>query len=224
MDGQMTRRERNNFRRRQKLLASARALFDAQGFEQTTMIQMAKSAGVALRTVYNFFPTKLDVLGELLLTEAEARMTAASAAQGPLPASPHASLLRLLEMQVEVVTTFSREEGRLFSAHAISVGGSTPAGRSYGLVDKMFHLEILKLLQKAFGKRGTLPRGINIEAMARLVFNAINGAYFQWLSDDTMTKNQFLALIREHVNILLPAPPKSKVNARTASRTATKRG
>src|SRR3546814_14798278 len=70
----MSRREENYERRRGKILSSARELFDRQGYEATTVGQIAKASNSALRTVYNVFPAKIDILAALIATEATSRL------------------------------------------------------------------------------------------------------------------------------------------------------
>jgi len=58
--------ERRKAMTRTKLLAAARSLFASQGFEQTTIRDIAAEADIALGGFYNYFPTKDDVLAALL--------------------------------------------------------------------------------------------------------------------------------------------------------------
>ena len=60
------RNERRKALTRAKLLAGARHLFASQGFEQTTIRDIAAEADIALGGFYNYFPTKDDVLAALL--------------------------------------------------------------------------------------------------------------------------------------------------------------
>jgi AcrR family transcriptional regulator len=46
---------------RDAILASARTLFERQGYAQSTMSQIARQAGVAPATLYVYFPSKLKV-------------------------------------------------------------------------------------------------------------------------------------------------------------------
>ena len=64
------RREQNRRDRRQALIASARALFDARGFEAVTIEEITARAGVSKRTFFRYFPTKEDVV----FPEHEARL------------------------------------------------------------------------------------------------------------------------------------------------------
>lgn len=54
------RRERQRARMRERLTAAALELFAAQGFEETTIDQVAERADVARQTVLNHFPRKVD--------------------------------------------------------------------------------------------------------------------------------------------------------------------
>lgn len=52
-------------RRRQEILEAALRLFNARGFDNTTVGDIAKAAGAATGTVYLYFPSKEDVLAGL---------------------------------------------------------------------------------------------------------------------------------------------------------------
>ncbi|MFI6732287.1 TetR/AcrR family transcriptional regulator [Nonomuraea sp. NPDC050451] len=57
-----SRRERKKRQTRQLLVGTALRLFAEQGYEQTTVAQIAAAADVATKTFFNYFPTKEDVL------------------------------------------------------------------------------------------------------------------------------------------------------------------
>ncbi|MEV4114573.1 TetR family transcriptional regulator [Nonomuraea sp. NPDC049695] len=57
-----SRRERKKRQTRQLLVSTALRLFAEQGYEQTTVAQIAAAADVATKTFFNYFPTKEDVL------------------------------------------------------------------------------------------------------------------------------------------------------------------
>ena len=59
----MGRREANKRATREALQRAARALFDAQGFDATSVREIAARAGVGERTFYRYFETKDDLIG-----------------------------------------------------------------------------------------------------------------------------------------------------------------
>jgi len=55
-------RERKKQRTREHLIETARRLFAARGFEQVSVVEIAREAKVAPATVFNYFPTKEDLV------------------------------------------------------------------------------------------------------------------------------------------------------------------
>jgi AcrR family transcriptional regulator len=69
------RRERRRLAMRSRILESAVARFQEQGYEATTVAQICEGADVAYGTFFNHFPSKLDLLREIV-DEGQARMAA----------------------------------------------------------------------------------------------------------------------------------------------------
>ena len=66
------RRERKKQQTRSHIAATARRLFLERGFERVTVAEVARAADVAEKTVFNYFPTKEDlVYGRMESFEAE---------------------------------------------------------------------------------------------------------------------------------------------------------
>lgn len=58
----LTKRESNKINCREKLLKVSRRLFTKNGYDKTTMDDIAEKAGVSKATVYNYFPNKESLL------------------------------------------------------------------------------------------------------------------------------------------------------------------
>ncbi|RMF85315.1 MAG: TetR/AcrR family transcriptional regulator, partial [Planctomycetota bacterium] len=79
------RREREQQRHRSEILTAARELFARQGYEKTTMAQIAEHAEFAVGTLYKFFRDKRSLYRALILEtvrEFEQALTAALDAPG----------------------------------------------------------------------------------------------------------------------------------------------
>ena len=62
MDGDLGLRERKKLRTRQLIAETARRLFAERGFEAVTVAEVARAAECSEGTVFNYFPTKEDLV------------------------------------------------------------------------------------------------------------------------------------------------------------------
>lgn len=65
----MNRFERKKEETRQKIVDIAMNLFKRQGFESTTLDQIAEEVDVAKKTIYNYFPNKEDIVIDYIQRE-----------------------------------------------------------------------------------------------------------------------------------------------------------
>lgn len=63
---EVTRRERKKEATKSNILQTAIKLFEKQGFDATTMNQIAEEADVAMGTLYNYFASKEAFIGEYI--------------------------------------------------------------------------------------------------------------------------------------------------------------
>jgi len=69
----MSLRDRKRARTRQALVDAATELFESQGYDETTVADIAAAAEIGTRTFFSYFPTK----EELVFPESDARVRAA---------------------------------------------------------------------------------------------------------------------------------------------------
>jgi len=62
MAAELGLRERKKERTRQLLSETARRLFSERGFEQVSIAEIAREAEVSEQTVFNYFPSKEDLV------------------------------------------------------------------------------------------------------------------------------------------------------------------
>jgi AcrR family transcriptional regulator len=61
----MSKRQQNRSDQRARILDAARGLFADRGFDDVTMSEIAGKAGVARATVFNYFPSKVGLVGAI---------------------------------------------------------------------------------------------------------------------------------------------------------------
>jgi AcrR family transcriptional regulator len=79
----------DKLRRREEIMAAAKKVFARNGFHVTTIADIAKEAGLAYGSVYQYFDSKDDLFCELMSAEGDAlraRVAVALAAAGASPA------------------------------------------------------------------------------------------------------------------------------------------
>jgi AcrR family transcriptional regulator len=64
-DEMPSRRERRRLEIRDRIVQTASELFETEGYEATTVTEIARRADIAYGTFFNHFPSKLDLLREL---------------------------------------------------------------------------------------------------------------------------------------------------------------
>jgi AcrR family transcriptional regulator len=91
MDESLSRRERKKQETRQRLMEAALRLFRDQGYDATTVEQIARAADIAKGTFFNYFETKEAILPALAEWRFQKLQEALTAEQGA-PASPVARI------------------------------------------------------------------------------------------------------------------------------------
>ncbi len=109
--------------RRKELIDAARELFLEQGYEQTTMNNIAQRAGVAQGTFYIYFSSKQDVLMAIMqeLLEAVCGTILRLAERTDLPAPA------VLRLAMEECLTVVNQEARLVEALYLKANYSLPS-------------------------------------------------------------------------------------------------
>ena len=167
-DGAMSRWEPNTSER---LLGAALALYRENGYDQTTVAEIAERAGLTQRTFFRYFRDKREVLfaGQGRLLE----VYAAAIAAAPEPATPLDMVSAALQAGAPVF-----EERREFGRQRQAVIGSHP---------ELQEREELKRAATAAAMTGALhQRGVAEPAAslaAEVAVIAFKTAFGRWISD-----------------------------------------
>jgi AcrR family transcriptional regulator len=153
---------------RDRLIAAARELFGARGYDGTSIEAVLESAGVARGALYHHFPTKealFDaVLDQVVADVAEAVADAARAAPDPV-ASLRAGCTEWLRMALDPAV----QRIALLDPPAV-VGWSR-----WREIDEQHTLGGLRTSLELIAIEGRLPAG-NVDLLAHMVLAAVNEA------------------------------------------------
>ena len=166
MNDQESLRERKKARTRASLRVHALRLFREQGYQATTVEQIAAAAEVSPSTFFRYFPTKEDVV---IQDDMDARLFAAFARQ-PASLSTIAALRASLR---EVAASFTPEEmEQLREAFALQV--TVPEIRAHILDDTA---RMMGLMTEALAKRtGHAPDDLVVRTFAGAMFGVMQSA------------------------------------------------
>ena len=165
------RRERNKQRVKERLYASALALFTEQGYDQTSIDEIAERADVARGTFFNYFQRKEDLIsawGEERRTKLLARLSQEEPMHG---SGPIAQLQRCME----ILGRINEEERELTSA---MLTAWVRAGRP--LIEEPYVGRIFAEIVAAGCRDGQLTADLSAEQVGNVLRDVYLGALYRW--------------------------------------------
>ena len=171
----MSLRDRKRARTRQALVDAATELFESQGYDETTVADIAAAAEIGTRTFFSYFPTK----EELVFPESDARVRAAvdAIATRDQHERPAEVLLRALRL----IGEDSDEMASRLAALRMRLIQTVPAVRGRALqVQVAAQREIARHLAAAFPDE---LDEVNAAALTGAFVGAITGALQVLLED-----------------------------------------
>ena len=108
------RRAKNKEATRQRIVNAALHLFEARGFEATTTRQIARRAGVAEGTVFNYFETKEDIALHFFEREVDEAVAAVRAKTSLRKAPLEEKLFALVQTQIDYLAPYEKFIGAAF--------------------------------------------------------------------------------------------------------------
>jgi AcrR family transcriptional regulator len=141
----MSLRDRKRARTRQALVDAATELFESQGYDETTVADIAAAAEIGTRTFFSYFPTK----EELVFPESDARVRAAVDAIATR--DPHERPAEVLLRALRLIGEDSDEMASRLAALRMRLIQTVPAVRGRALqVQVAAQREIARHLAAAF--------------------------------------------------------------------------
>jgi AcrR family transcriptional regulator len=193
------RRERKRRERRSHIADCAARLFRSAGFGSTSVEDIAVAADVAVGTVYNFFPSKADLLVEAIAIDV---IAAAARLEGVMPTiaeDPVQGVNALISQYFQSLAETDRGDLRRVVGHGVLAGSGSVAGHAYAAAEQHLKAAIETRLE-IYRRLGRLPAGAPVAALADTLFAAISGSLLAWLiaakRDDAGTLERLAQMVQ----------------------------
>lgn len=166
------RAEQQKAARREAILRAARAVFARKGFHGTTIADIAEEAGIALGTVYLYFPSKNAIFAAL--HERLFELIGRAAARG---APPGGSLRDDVDARVSAVFETCRENRELLRLVVLNTDPTSPEAREMARAAHERERPLADLYRRAMD--AGVVRRADPETLAKLVTGLVSIAVYQ---------------------------------------------
>jgi AcrR family transcriptional regulator len=178
-------RERQKAGRRRDILDSAAALFKRDGFAAASIEQIAERAALSAGTVYNYFPSKADLLLALVALDGQEVRAAGAALVAAPPTDPVKAVCRLLEIYVDhSLVHLDKRLWRQMMANALYFA-DTALGAGYRALDRLLAEQVADLC-RALQRDRHLPRRLDCDDAGQVLFFVCNQLFMEFVADDAM--------------------------------------
>ena len=194
----MSLRQQNKLKARANILSAAEALIAEHGIEAARTRDIAQAAGVSYQTLYNYFPTKADIVRGILEVEFQHFGQFADDVTKHYNGDLVSSLVRFLEICLEAVERTGRELWAFVATQALS---NELEAQDVSALFKAAHEHYYALLNQARG-RGDLKADADLHLMALALFNLTDYAMLRYFLEP-IDDEQFLETQRQIFSLVV---------------------
>jgi len=188
------RRAQQKTQREARILRAAEHLFGRRGYAETSMHDVARRARVAVGTIYNYFPSKAELVLALLRRETHQTLSDGDAVLAGADSAQDAGqcVNALLDVYVDLVARHEREQLRELFAAALA--NPETIGKAAFEMDLRLLAQLHALLA-TLQARGLVAADTDVGEAALVLY----GNYASWLFLFAASDAVPLAELRRHV-------------------------
>ena len=192
-------RERKKQQTRDAIVAEAGRLFGEQGFQATTMEEIAQAAGVSAGTLYNYFGTKNTVL----LAHIESRVADMTETGTALLATPPPDVVSAVQALTRLYldSFVSLERELLREVMAASFGSTSELLPELMRLDELL-LHQLETLLVHFAEAGDLQAGVDVAEAAIALYSLFATQLIMYVSVEAMTATALRRAVASQIEIV----------------------
>jgi AcrR family transcriptional regulator len=201
--------------RHRKIVRAAKRLFGAKGYEATAMEDVARAARLAVGTIYNYFPSKNDLLLAIVRRETDALYADGERIADHPPADPTAALAGVCGVMVEGFLRDDRALLRELFAAAVN-SPQTIGARVFESDLRLVSLLVRLIEQLKTG--GLLDANLDAIRAAGVLYGICMTWITAYLMNDALTVDMVQDEVRRGIEIatvgMLARPPAAQPEAR----------
>jgi AcrR family transcriptional regulator len=176
-------RERQKANRTANIIAVAAELFRTQGFDAARVEDIAALAEVSPGTVYNYFPTKGDLLVAIVTQEVEEVLAAGEAVVANPGPDVAAAIGALVNAYYDHSLIYLSKEMWATAMAMTFSQADTPASRHYLALDARLRGQVVALIA-ALQARGRVVAGADAVALGAVVFHNLDAMFAGFVRSD----------------------------------------
>ena len=200
-----TLRARQKEDRRNRIVSSAKRLFEKKGYDRTTIENIAESAGVSGVTVHNYYGTKAGVLLALVI-ENDQKLITRLEDELPAIADDLISLTMAFARIIldHAINNLDKVIWRQVIA-AVTIDPDTQLSKSYSKLDTQLAYVLVRRIE-ALQTAEKLPDSIDPADLGNALFHLQNALFIQFISRDNYSQEEIETRLRNDLLALFAVP------------------
>ena len=185
-------RDRQKQQRERRIVKAAEKLFARKGYAEVAMEDVAASAGLAVGTIYNYFPSKSALLLAIVKGETESLLARGKKILDDPPRDPVAAACAFTEIFLE---DFTRDDRRLWrELLGAAIAEPTTVGRRLFDGDAQLVSQLASLLEQ-YRSNGVLASEMEPLPAATVLY----GVCFTWMTAYLMNDAIGAEMVRNEI-------------------------
>ena len=193
----MSLREQKKVRARSDILAAANTLIARKGYENTTMREIADAANLSYQTLYNYFPSKAQIV-QAMLTDVDKADTGIAA----IVSSSDGLIAKLHQIIKHYFDLVAHRERALWREIVLEVIRNAPEYAALHAL-KASSINVLRTLLRDAQEAGELDPYVDADLLAHTLHAITDFAFLRFVLEPNPSKVQALKTLRNQVELLV---------------------
>lgn len=203
-------RERKKEAIRKKILESARECFLTDGFNESTIGDIAARANIGVGTLYNYFPSKALLYMQSYYLEIGNPSEKLDSVISKFGNDPAMTVIKIIEVYLEPYKTFERNATReLFVVFMDSITKHPELGEVY-TANKYLFIDFIAKILETYQEKGMLDVGLDSRDGAFCVFSILTTQALFFMMNDSITYDEMQNNILRQIKLFFQGKIKQK--------------